>query len=529
MEPDVLDALRSALPWWVGLGPLLFVPLAAALSALASYVATSLALLALRGLPAGAHWTERARRAWPARVVAAAAPMLSGLVLGVLAALLSGPLTLPSEGALGVLVGIAAFAAAYPQIARVDRRCGRPLVPLRERLAGQAFVLIALYPHAWIVLVAMALMPGEPFPAALATLAVLALLLAVAAGAGLRIAAALGLARPADARVAALVEACAAKVGVRPARTWIVRWPMVNALAFARLRELAFTERAVRELSDDELSGVTAHELGHLAEPRGVLFARSLGLFALAPLILIRPLVLLSGGDPLGALPAVLALLALAIIVGRLVRRVARRMEERADAVAHAHEDDHGAYARALERIYELNLAPAVTRAKRPLHPHLYDRLVASGLTPSYPRPAPPAALPQRAAMLTLVVLVAGAAITCQIAGILAEPSEGAPPLALVALRGGSRHDLRMLGQARWEAGDLAGALPFYRALSELEPDLAHWPAETARIEAWLGLCEESARSAEEARARAETTDPAGLEALPAAVAAAERCVADSP
>src|SRR5690606_32276989 len=144
-----------------------------------------------------------------------------------------------------------------------------------------------------------ALIPAEPLTAGLTVLAVLAALTAVAMGVGLRAAVALGLARPADARLTAIVDACAAKVGFRPKATWIVRWPMVNALAFARTSELAFTERAVRELSDEDLAGITAHELGHLAEPRSVLLARSVGIFAAAPLVAIRPLTALAGDGAL--------------------------------------------------------------------------------------------------------------------------------------------------------------------------------------------------------------------------------------
>ncbi len=84
----------------------------------------------------------------------------------------------------------------------------------------------------------------------------------------------------------------------------------------------------------------------------------------------------LSGGVGLGCL--------LIIFVG--VARLRRAGERHADAAAH---DDGKVYGRALERLYEFNLVPAVLR--RPgAHGHLYDRLVASGYTPGWPRPAPP-------------------------------------------------------------------------------------------------------------------------------------------
>jgi len=59
----------------------------------------------------------------------------------------------------------------------------------------------------------------------------------------------------------------------------------------------------------------------------------------------------------------------------------------RADHIANSNELDPGTYARALERIYEDNLLPAVNAKDRATHPHLYDRLLAAGVTPQFPRP----------------------------------------------------------------------------------------------------------------------------------------------
>jgi hypothetical protein len=71
----------------------------------------------------------------------------------------------------------------------------------------------------------------------------------------------------------------------------------------------------------------------------------------------------------------------------RVYRDISRKLEVRADEMAKAQEHDPGTYARALARIYQDNMVPAVT-AGRGTHPHLYDRLVAAGVTPDFPRPA---------------------------------------------------------------------------------------------------------------------------------------------
>lgn len=55
-----------------------------------------------------------------------------------------------------------------------------------------------------------------------------------------------------------------------------------------------------------------------------------------------------------------------------------------------ANESDSGVvYARALEKLHEDTLLPAVVAKEHLTHPHLYDRLLAAGVTPDYPRPKP--------------------------------------------------------------------------------------------------------------------------------------------
>lgn len=70
------------------------------------------------------------------------------------------------------------------------------------------------------------------------------------------------------------------------------------------------------------------------------------------------------------------------------IERLGHAMEIRADKIARTYEGEPGVYARALARIYEDNLVPAVTERLQ-THPHLYDRLVSAGVTPDHPRPEP--------------------------------------------------------------------------------------------------------------------------------------------
>jgi len=69
---------------------------------------------------------------------------------------------------------------------------------------------------------------------------------------------------------------------------------------------------------------------------------------------------------------------------------ISHKMELRADQMAQSTATDTGAYASALARLYEDSLAPAVNAVARATHPHLYDRMLAAGVTPNFPRPAAP-------------------------------------------------------------------------------------------------------------------------------------------
>ena len=135
--------------------------------------------------------------------------------------------------------------------------------------------------------------------------------------------------------------------------------------------------------TDEELAGVSAHELAHLSESQGVQAGRIAGSLALYPLIFVKP-VLQAG------FMAEVGLLALCTLLAALPAKLRRRMEERADKIAAENEGQAGVYARLLEKMYCDSLIPAVLSTRQKTHPALYDRMLAAGLQPDYPRPAPP-------------------------------------------------------------------------------------------------------------------------------------------
>ena len=194
-----------------------------------------------------------------------------------------------------------------------------------------------------------------------------------------------GLLRPADERLRKIVAGCTASGGPQVKGLWQAKGVIANALALPLTGTLVFLDPVTEILTDDEVAAICAHELGHLAESKRILICRYLGGMAVLPFLLTKPVVLLVG--PAGFLPLVLVV----IVWVRLARRLIRKMETRADEIARHSQAGDGVYARALEKIYQHNHLPAVLPGRHVTHPHLYDRMLAAGLAPGFPRPLPPA------------------------------------------------------------------------------------------------------------------------------------------
>jgi hypothetical protein len=91
--------------------------------------------------------------------------------------------------------------------------------------------------------------------------------------------------------------------------------------------------------------------------------------------------------------------------------RFTHHFEQRADRAESDAIADATAYAKSLTTLHQANLTPAVMPGKQ-THPHLYDRLLAGGVQPDFPRPRPPSRakpmLAVAATTLTVLVLVFG-------------------------------------------------------------------------------------------------------------------------
>ncbi|HEY1693684.1 MAG TPA: M48 family metalloprotease [Polyangiaceae bacterium] len=395
-----------------------------AASLLASWVGAGVALAPLRQA-APVAWVDRARLGFPPRAAARFALIFLPFAFAIAAESFSFGQSSAWPWVAAGVAGLAAFAAAFLVRVRVERAVHGKPVAVRAMLRSLAAYWTVMFPHLLVAIVAAILVGDEIDVRSGVVLGATAIAVTLAmCGAGVFLARVVGLARPASDRLGRAVAAASASTGVRPRAVYELHLAIANAFALPAVGMLLFTPPAVRALDDPQLAAIARHELGHVSEPRSAVAVRILNVVLLVvALVAVRPIV---GGFRFDVgLPRLLAavlVLGGTVLFARLVGRpFARRMEERADAIAARAGPDDGTYARALEAIYAANLVPAVL-AVRGAHPHLYDRMVAAGVTPSWPRPVPPSRPRLRAALLaclgvTMVTLPIAIAIVLRVAG----------------------------------------------------------------------------------------------------------------
>ncbi|MCA9622247.1 MAG: M48 family metalloprotease [Myxococcales bacterium] len=459
---DPVAEARAVLPGWVGwLGPALHLLVGVVAVALLSRLARA---IAFRPAPADAHWTERARRGQALRSIGVFTLWVIPISFATTAPLVTGPMTLVPEALTVLLTAVACFAVGLRDHLAMMASY-RPFPPRPAAWLGGAVVVVLVFMPILPLFVGLIwtapTSPWTPTAALWATMAV-ALWVVAIRGHGIEAARVMRLARPAGPRLRAIVAEASREVGRPPPPTFELAWWIANAAAFPFGHRLVFTDGALDHLDDDELLAVCRHELAHLAEPRAVLALRALVSFALLPLAAI-----IGNAVQLGT-PVLLVALASFLVLVIVSRRVQRRMEERADD--HAHEGDVEVYARALARLYEINGAPAVLRG-RPIHPHLYDRLVAAGATPSYPRPDPPPRARTLVAILLIAILgvLASALVPILLPSALPRMKDPTQAATLaIAFNSEPAWHLAMLAHTRWEAGSLDAAAALYEAALEI-------------------------------------------------------------
>ena len=326
-----------------------------------------------------AHWTERARLLFPIRASAGWNLVLIVVNL-VLASRLISREESPPWWATAFAAWIGVIASSW-----FNSRETMPHVPFREWLREVGLAWLLYFANWFIFLAAIASVPATYHWSAWIVAAVVASLQAWHIWHGwIWIARRFGLIRPASERLCRIVAQVAARAHIKVKRVWTFRSSSANAFAVPHTGDVGFSDRALVLLPDDEIAAVCAHELGHLAETKWVCFGRYLASLAWLPWIFVRPVWHAFGPG------GIIGLGILTYFVLYLMGQQSRLLEAQADRTAHITENHDGAFARALSRLHEDSQIPAVFAANNYSHPSLYDRLIAAGITPDYPRPEPP-------------------------------------------------------------------------------------------------------------------------------------------
>jgi len=311
-------------------------------------------------------------------IVAARSNLLT--VPGIL--MLAVVLLWPASSPLWLFTGVVSYLGANVGTIPLNREVC-PRISLRE-LSRLIVIGVLLQSLIWLVFLgATVFMPDEFDGRALAISAMVAALLVILSrGGSVWIGRKLGLFLPAPERLRKIAADTSIKTNVLFHDVLLIRSPQAQAVALHTTRHLLFTERLLQVLSDEEVASVCAHELAHLTESKAARYSRSIRMLTFLPWMFFNPLTHSFG------MAGVFGLCGVTFVIPRLYGKISRKLESRADQVAKANEGDPGTYARALARLYEDNLTPAVMAKERATHPNLYDRMLAAGVTPDFPRPA---------------------------------------------------------------------------------------------------------------------------------------------
>lgn len=326
---------------------------------------------------AGRHWSDRARVLWPIRRSAAILTLYIPLILA------AATLSYRETTLAGLIPSWLAASAGAVGAGWFLTREIFPHARLRPWLHDVAVGWV-LRNGIWLALVGIAVSMPDHFGARTwLTLAGAFLLMVAWPSLALRLLRIAGVIRPAGERLRRIVISRTSAGSPKIRGIWQAGGLIANAFALPLTGTLLFHNRLLEILDDEEVASIADHELGHLAESPRIIAARYLGSMAVLPILLIRPAM------ALWEFPGMVLMFIVMFVWSRLAQRLAHRMELRADSAATGRQAAAGVYARALAKIYEANHLPAVT-AKSMTHPSLFERMTAAGVTPDFPRPAPP-------------------------------------------------------------------------------------------------------------------------------------------
>lgn len=358
------------------LSPALFLSLLLPVSFIYSYVLMRLALRPWEQSK-GQHWTERARWSWLARKTRTA------VAISVVASSLILRHELFGDVPAFAPVLFCALGGYLTALFFIDRQT---LPDFTSRLWRDYMIGMLMVTSAWVsVIMWVIISTGDHLEQIDWLRLVVATLLLLIIFSGVWVLALPGLDKnPHTPRLRQMVDSMTNAAGVSSVRAFVGDSFMANAFALMYIRCIMVTAPAMKVLDDDELRMVLRHEMAHLSESLPVLCMRMLGSLSWLGFAFTRPVM-----HQFGTLHVLWIFLGV-LLVRRWAAATAKKMESRADSMSVTHSAEGPVYARALEKLHEVNQIPAVLPPQGLVHPHLYDRMLAAGLTPDYPRPDPP-------------------------------------------------------------------------------------------------------------------------------------------
>lgn len=417
---------------------------------------------------AGELWTERARLLWPVRFTAGINVFLIPVIL-----YQAHWILFPETAHWWISDGIASFLGALLGCYPLDREIF-PQLNFKnwrhEVIAGWGIRF-----GIWVALIAACVLMPENFGSKmlLVTGSYLVLHFAIQWGLFLKYLRLVKFLKPAEERLQQIVNVIAVRMNVTVRAAWQLGGSQANALAFPTTHELVFSNRLLEICTDEEISAICAHELAHLKESKAVLAGRLVGSLMLFPLIFINPSI-----HQFGTIGIFLPYLGM-FIIAKSTKWLSHRMEKRADQIALTEQTNEGIYASALEKLYRESQIPAVNVNNRQTHPHLYDRMLAAGITPDYPRPAKPRRLTLFGWLYAILfgAVFALAASRSDVANGYAKFNRGNWDDAIAdytkAIESDPNDTDAILGRgaAKRAKGDLDGAIADYSSVIKSKPD----------------------------------------------------------
>jgi hypothetical protein len=489
---DPIREVQNLIPAWQLDRQLLYVPYAAFLVLAVCCWAGVVLVGPFKKVPAGSHWTERARLADMARRDLARLVLVCPALVALMAGVYSGPLSRWPGPKLGLAAGAAAAAAALFPVLAVCHIVSARRIRWAEWIRSVASYWLLFSPTLGLTLLTAAFLPYDsPTAPLIAGALVLPLSILISLGGGLWIARRSGLAYPARPEVVKAVHAAASTVGVPPPQVLELDWASPSVVVCWPPPCILVTRSMADALTPLEINALATGPLRRLSEPD---LARSTRVaLGLTPLLFINAKYILVHVFPLAPILSFVGYAVLTIAGAAILRRCGVGMDPPPEMATD--------YTRALERVFELQgRAVVLTDDSSGKSSNVYDRLLSAGHQPEYPRPDPP---PQRGFVPFEQMAALCLALFLPVFILGPHHLTEKELLAHAAIRADA-WDFDNLARISVKARDWPHAELYLRAEVSLDHRTVLPAAQLARVQTVLGHCLDAERSLAEAEYRAQ-------------------------